>query len=123
MISPVPKSSPSWWASIVGACVGLALAVFAVLRLITGGDHSLVFLVALLHIGAAEMAISYFALRGHRAAWAFALSLNGTLCLVTLVGAPKLRDASGLPILVSLVPCAVFGVVAILHTLAVDHSS
>lgn len=114
------SSSPSWYAAMAGLPVGVGILGFGV-YLMTSTSMSGTLAVALMIFGVVETVVSYFSLRRLRAAWAFALSVNGTAFVSTLFGAPKIRDAAEISIGGALVPCVVFGVLALLHALSADE--
>ena len=72
---------------------------------------------ALLITGVAAIAIGMFALRGARIAWAFALSLHGTLFLVFLLATPTIRDL-GMPAGIALLPAMVSGAITLLFAMS-----
>jgi hypothetical protein len=70
--------------------------------------------VTLLLLGTANAALGILALGLNRIAWSFALSLNATLGVVFLFGAPKIRDTADIMIGWAIAPAFVFGLVATL---------
>jgi len=73
--------------------------------------------VALLVLAVVEGSTGYFTMKGKRAAWAFALSINGTCSVVLLFTAPRIRDAADVSIFVALVPCLIFALLVMLLAL------
>jgi predicted PurR-regulated permease PerM len=74
--------------------------------------------IALFIAGALETALCWFAMKGVRAAWAFALSISGTAGLVFLFSAPKIRDALEVSLGVALLPCLAGAAAAIMLAMA-----
>ncbi|RMH36834.1 MAG: hypothetical protein D6689_21740 [Deltaproteobacteria bacterium] len=93
----------------VGFAMGAALVAYAI-DLFASGTAPIVFRVAVAATAVTQLGLAWASLRGRRAGWAFFVSLQGTLAVVTLFGAPKLRDAFDVPLAVALVPAALFGV-------------
>jgi hypothetical protein len=112
----LPSSSPSFYAGLFGVLVGLGLIVFGVKLLLTSSTPTTLD-IALIVVGMAEVATSALTIRALRAAWAFALSLNGTLALVLLFSGPRIRDAAEVSIGVALIPSVVFLALVVLHSL------
>jgi hypothetical protein len=85
------------------------------LHLFTGDSRSPMPLkFALLAAGVIEAVTCYYTLLRNRVAWSFALALNGTLSLVFLLGAPKVRDAWDISLALGFVPAALFIAIACL---------
>lgn len=85
------------------------------------GESPMPLAIALLIAGAIQGAVCTLTLRRNRAAWAFALSLNGTLGLVFLFGAPKVRDSLESSLVIGLLPCVAFAVITILLALNAEE--
>jgi hypothetical protein len=107
-----------------GAILGVVIGV----GLLINGVHSFLppasprpYSIAMLTAGIIECLVCYYALYGSRAAWSFALSLNGVAGCVFVFGATKVRDATELPLAVALVPSVMFGLCTVLLTLASDE--
>ena len=75
-------------------------------------------LVALLLIGLVGALLAFFTARRSRPAWAFSLSLHGTLSVVALFAAPRLRDMSEGSLALALVPAFALASILILLILA-----
>ena len=99
--------------AIAAVLVGASLYMFAV-----GTDEPYVFKVALLLTGVVEATVCFYALRGSRVGWSFALALNGTLSGALFFGSPKVRDAVGVDLSLGLLPCLLFLVTTILLALS-----
>jgi hypothetical protein len=110
----LPSSSPARFGSLLALLAGLLLGYFALAMLFGGSDKPVAFQLAVLLAGGLELLLSWKTLRRSRAAWAFALSLNGTLSAVFLFGAPQLRDAYDISMIVGMLPAVGFGVVTTL---------
>ena len=85
--------------------IAIGVAMFALgLGLFFRGSSSAPLRVALMLVGAAEIAVGYLALFRNRVGWSFALSINGTAAAIFLFGAPKVRDAADIDLGAALVP-------------------
>lgn len=102
--SVLPAKSPARIGSLLALLTGVILGYFALDMLFGGSDMSRPFQVAVLLAGVLELLLGWKTLRRSRAAWAFALSLNGTLAAIFLFGAPQLRDAFGVSMIVGMLP-------------------
>lgn len=67
--------------------------------------------VALFVIGFSDALCSFLTTRRKRLAWSFATSLNGTMALVMLLAAPKLRDIVDVPLIIAVLPAVYLTVV------------
>ncbi len=83
-----------------------------------GAETSATLNIAIMVVGLMEAAACFYALHLHRVAWAFALSINGTACIVMLFSAPRIRDASEIGLGVALAPSVLFGAIVVLYTIA-----
>ncbi len=80
--------------------------------------------VALMLLGVSNVILGALALYRNRIAWSFALSLNGTLCVVFLFGAPKIRDAAAIGLGLAVAPAFIFGLTTTLLGLSgADYDS
>jgi len=102
-------------------CYGAALGIVAGITcfgygLVTAFDEAsaLPFALAFAVGGFLDAALCFFAVRCSRAAWSFAIALNGTACLIFLFGAPQVRDGLEIPGAAALLPCLVFAAAAVL---------
>lgn len=111
---------PLSWAVVLASLAGLGLAVLGGKLLLEGSQLPGALQVGLILIGGVQLCCAYYALRGARAAWSFALSLNGTAFVVFLFGAPKLRDAAEVPIGAALAPALIFATISTLYALSSD---
>jgi hypothetical protein len=112
--------SPATWAALLGGLAGVGFAVVGVDLLATGSDLPLALSFGMILAGAIQVVCGLYSIRRVRAAWAFALSLNGTAFVVFLFGAPKIRDAPGVPIAAALAPCLIFALITTLYALSAD---
>jgi hypothetical protein len=110
------SSSPAFFASILGILVGAFMTLFGAYLLQKGGNP-LPLSIAVLCVGAIEVAASFYTLQRVRVAWAFALSINATAAVVFLFTSARLRDALELHLLLALVPALTFGLIVLLHAL------
>ncbi|HWN69549.1 MAG TPA: hypothetical protein VNM90_18030 [Haliangium sp.] len=119
--SVLPANSPARFGSYGGLLAGLVLAGFALRMLFGGSDKPMPFQLAVLLAGALQVFLCGLTLRRSRAAWAFALSLNGTLAAIFLFGAPQLRDAYGVSMIVGMLPTVGFGVITTLLAMSSEE--
>jgi hypothetical protein len=112
--SVLPSKSPARLGSLLAMLAGVLLGYFALDMLITGSDMPVPFQLAVLFAGVLQLLLSWQTLRRSRAAWAFALSLNGTLAAIFLFGAPQLRDAFDISMIVGMLPAVGSGVITTL---------
>jgi len=114
----LPSGSPARWAALLGVMLGVAMVLFGVWLMTTTLPLPLsgAFIIG----GLIESTTSWFSLRAVRSAWAFACSLNGTLFLLFLFGAPNLRDRADVAMGIALLPAFAFGVLALLYALSSD---
>lgn len=113
----LPSGSPARWAGYLGLVCGTGLVGFGLVSIFFASPPPRPLSVALMIAGAVQLAVCMLSLQRVRAAWSFALSLNGVAFVVFLLGAPKLRDIAG-GVAIALVPAAVFGTVALLFALS-----
>jgi hypothetical protein len=106
--------------SYLGMLAGVLLVGFALRMLFGGSDTPMPFQLAVLLAGALELIVCGLTLRRNRAAWAFALSLNGTLAAIFLFGAPTLRDAFEITLLVGLLPTSGFALLTTLLAMGTE---
>lgn len=114
-------SSPARFGAYLGALCGVALAGLGGYLLATGSDLPGALQVSLVLIGVIQVVCGWQAIKRSRAAWAFALSINGTAFIVFLFGAPKLRDAAEISIGLALLPAIIFAMVTTLYALDSDE--
>jgi hypothetical protein len=112
--SMLPASSPARFGSYLGLAAGVVLAGFGLRMLFGDTDKPMPFQLAVLLAGGLELLLGVLTLRRSRAAWAFALSLNGTMAVLFLFGAPQLRDAFGVSMIVGMLPTVGFAVITTL---------
>ena len=102
----------------LGIVLGLGLFALGVSSALQVRPLPLPLTIALLVGGALEAALCWYASRGVRAAWAFAVSISGTAGLVFLFSAPKIRDALDVSLGVAMLPCVAGAAAAILLSMA-----
>jgi hypothetical protein len=100
--------------------LGLLLVGFGIRQMLVGHTPNALN-ISLVIMGVVELATSHYALRRVRAAWSFALSLNGTAAIALLFSGPRIRDTAEVSILVALIPCVVFGLLVLLHALSPEE--
>lgn len=118
---PIPARSPVRFGCYLGLVSALVLGGFGLRMLFGSSDQPLPFQIAVLLAGALQGVLSVQALRGQRAAWAFALSLNGTMAVMFLFGAPKVRDAFDVAFALGLAPAVGFGLITGLLAMGGDE--
>lgn len=116
----LPTGTPVRFGCYLGLLSALVLTGYGLYLFIVGTDMPMPFPVSLLFGGVLQAILCLKTLRRSRAAWAFALSLNGTLGAVFLFGAPQLRDAFDMSLIVGLVPALAFGVITMLLATATE---
>lgn len=119
--SVLPASSPARFGSYLGMAAGLVLAGFALRMLFGDSEKPPAFQIAVLVAGGLEVLLGVLTLRRSRAAWAFALSLNGTLAAIFLFGAPQLRDAFGVSMIVGMLPPIGFAAITTLLAMSSEE--
>lgn len=107
------SDAPGRYGCILAIAVGFGMIGLGV-YLLGVGASAMPLKVALLLMGAANAILGFLALRRNRVAWSFALSLNGTLAVVFLFGAPKIRDAASIGLGLAVSPAFVFGLTTVL---------
>ena len=117
-LARLPGSSLARWAAYVAVLLGLVLIFRGVELLLPPREARMPYSITLVIIGALQMMLSYYVLKANRASWAFLTSLNGTLFVVALFGAPKIRDELQVDMALALLPCLLFGVVTLLAAFA-----
>lgn len=105
----------------LGLVAALGMMSYAVVMLIGASADPMPFKIAFLVAGIIQATVSGLALQRNRAAWAFALSLNGTLAAVFLFGAPKVRDGFDVSIYLGLMPAVAFSVIATMLALGAEE--
>jgi hypothetical protein len=110
--------SPGWLGAIAAAVLGVVLLGFGGYALIERNATLRPLSVALILVGAAQIALCVRAIFRSRPAWSFLMSINGTMFVVFLFGSPKLRDEFQTPLLVALIPCVLFAVTTVLLSLS-----
>jgi integral membrane sensor domain MASE1 len=118
MDASLKAGSPARYAAYISLVLGVGMLVLGttiVLGISSGQPMPLG--IAFLVLGIIEGVTGWFALQAVRVGWAFGCSINGTLALVMLFGAPKVRDAADVFIGVALIPSFVLAVVTLLYAL------
>jgi hypothetical protein len=116
----LPAGTPARFGCYLGLLCATVLAGYGLYMFFDGSDMPLPFRLSLLVGGVLQTILCLKTLHRSRAGWAFALSLNGTLGVVFLFGAPKLRDAFDMSLIAGLVPAVAFGVVTMLLATATE---
>lgn len=106
--SILPSNSPARVGCYLGLIAALGLLGSALHLISSGSPSAMPLKLAILAAGVIEAASCYYAILRNRAAWSFAIALNGTLSIVFLLGAPKIRDAWEISLALGFVPAALF---------------
>jgi len=110
----IESKSPGFAAAGLGMLAGVALFGYGLWGLFQLDGPPRPLATALIAAGAVEWLCCLLAVRRNRAAWSFALSLNGVAAVVFLFGAPKVRDGFSTSLGVALIPAIVFIAVTVL---------
>lgn len=111
------SSEPAYFGCFLTIVIGVAMALLGAYLLVTGAS-AMPLKVALLLVGGAHALLGVLALQQNRVAWSFALSVNGTLAVVFLFGAPKVRDAAEINLGLAIAPAFIFGIATMLLALS-----
>ena len=128
----VPTKTLLTYGCYIGLLIASVTLLYAINLVLADSDEMLVYKVAVTLCGVIEGVVCLFALQRSRAAWSFGLALNGTLTVVFLFGAPRMRDAldraawvtdriGDVPLLLGFVPAVVFAATTALLALASDE--
>lgn len=113
-------STPARLGCYLGLVTALIMLGSALYMLAGDSDTPMPLAIAFLVTGTLQAAVCTLALERKRAAWAFALSLNGTLSVTFLFGAPKVRDGLDVSLSLGLLPATLFAVVTTLLALGAE---
>ena len=102
--------SLAWIGHGLPAAAGIASLVAAVGA--WRSDMQATLVISLIVIGVLLPALAWFSWGRNRAAWSFLIALSIVLGIMTLFGAPKVRNLVGIPLAAALVIPAAFGVAA-----------
>jgi len=105
---------------MAAVATGVGITLFAIWLLATG-KAPIPLRVALLLVGVSNTILGIKALQGSRVSWAFVTATCGTLAIICLFGAPKIRDTTGYSLGASALPFLVFLIVTTL--LAFRHDT
>jgi hypothetical protein len=119
--SLLSSTSPARFGSYLGILAGVVLGGFGLRMLFGDSDKPIAFQLAVFLAGGLEVLLAVLTVRRSRAAWAFALSLNGTLAAIFLFGAPQLRDAFGISMIVGMLPTVGFAVITTLLAMSSEE--
>ncbi len=113
----LPSDSPGFFGALVGIVAGVGCFGFGLAGL-ADATTSIPFDMAFLIAGFLDVVLCYFALGRNRAAWAFALSLNGTGGLFMLFRAIQLGGKVTLLDIGALLLCVAFIAATVLLSLS-----
>ena len=105
----------------IGLLSGVALLGYGLKLLFGESDTQIPFRVALCLAGIIQLVVCGGSLQQRRTAWAFALSLNGTMAVIFLFGATRIRDAFEIHALISLIPALAFALVTTLLAMGAER--
>jgi hypothetical protein len=111
-------ASPARYACYLAAIVGVVLVLHAGQTLSAAAGPPAPYAVSVGLAGLVQLLLVWFVLQGNRIAWSFLVSLNGTLAVVSLFGATKIRDMLEVPMLLALLPCLAVTTICVLAALA-----
>lgn len=114
---PLPSRSLARYGCYLGLLVAALFLVHSLYNLATGGPQPMPLKLAILTAGVLQAVTCWLALQGNRVAWSFALSLNGTLFLIFIFGAPRVRDGWEVSMALSMVPAVAFAALTLLLSL------
>ncbi len=114
----IESKSPAFIAAGVGMLAGVCLLGYGAWSMFQPDAPPAPFSVAMALAGAAEWLLCFLAVRRSRAAWSFALAVNGVGFVVFLFGAPKVRDGLDTSLLVGVAPALIFLVITVLFGMA-----
>ena len=130
------RSLPTTKFVTYGCYLGLLIAsitlLYAMNVVLTDSDEMMVYKAAVVLCGVIEGVASLYALQHNRAAWSFGLAINGTLTVVFLFGAPRMRDAldraawitdriGDVPLILGFIPAVAFAATTTLLALGSDE--
>jgi hypothetical protein len=105
--SPLAATSAGALGIYLGVPFGLGLLALGLLDFLRADPLPWLLALAVCLAGALEVALCWMTRARSRAAWSFAVALNGTLTLGFLFGAPKIRDTLAWPIGLAILPALV----------------
>jgi hypothetical protein len=120
---PLPAASAGAMGAYIGIAIGVGFLVLAALGGLRADPLPTPLVLALLLSGAFEVALCWQTIQRSRVAWSFAVALSGTVTLATLFGAPKIRDALGVPIMLAVLPSLIAAVATVLLAMAAEEIS
>lgn len=116
----LPSSSPGFIGAAMGMLIGMTLFGYGVWSFFAPDPPPMPQSFALVVAGFVEWTTCFFTMRMVRAAWAFAVSINGTGVLLFLFGTPQVRDAFGVGIGLAFLPAVAFLLVTILLVVSAE---
>lgn len=128
----LPSNSLATYGCYIGLLIASITLLYAVDLLLSDNDEMMVYKAAVILFGVIEGACCLFSMQGSRTAWSFALALNGTMTVVFLFGAPRMRDAleradwvaermSDVPLIFGFIPSLVFAATTTLLAMSSDE--
>lgn len=116
----LPPASLARWAAYLAVLMGAALLLHGLQTFFDEVPPPRPYSTALCVIGLLEAGLSWLVLRVNRPAWSFLVSLNGTMFVVFLFAATKIRDQFEIALALALLPSLLFGAVCMLTAFAHD---
>ncbi|WP_428261410.1 hypothetical protein [Haliangium sp.] len=116
----LPAQSWARYGCYLGFVAALLLLAYALSMLLGSTDEPMPKQLAFLLAGGLQAYLCLSALRRRRVAWAFALSMDGTLGAVFLLGVAKIRDGFEVPMSLALLPAVGFAVITTLLAIGAE---
>lgn len=110
----------------LGISAGIALLCWGLFVLFSG-EAAMPAAIAFTAVGVLDIVLPALAVLKNRVAWAFTLSLNGTLFFIFLFGSPQVRDGlsarfeTDINIGIALLPAMAFGLITAFFAIASDE--
>ena len=128
----LPSKAPATLGCYLGLVVASITLLYAINLIWTDSADMLVYKAAVSIAGTVQALCCLFALQRSRTAWSFGLALNGTMTVVFLFGAPRMRDAlerlswitdriGDVPLALGFVPAVVFAAITALLAMSSDQ--
>jgi hypothetical protein len=117
----IEGKSPAFIGAAAGILVGLLVFGYGIMSFFETVPPPLPKSIAMVGLGFLEMLLCFYSMRRARVAWSFAVSLNGVATVLFLFGAPQVRDAFDVTMVLGLLPMLVFLVITTLLVAAGDE--
>lgn len=104
----IEGKSPGFIGAAAGILVGLLVFGYGIMSFIDVEPPPMPKSIAMVVLGFLQMVLCFYSMRRVRVAWAFAVSLNGVAAVLFLFGAPQVRNAFDVSMVLGLLPTVVF---------------